>query len=136
MTISRRLSVWQKVVALAPLLLLAVSLPGQVLLRCQMDGNLRSSCCCPSEKGNSSPVPVLKSQDCCQQEVSVNEPAAAEAGRATGADFVAIAMLPPLAPVTLAIDADDAGGAGPMPYLHGPPTNRPSIVLLKQAFLI
>lgn len=132
--VSGRLSVWQKVVAFAPLLLLAVSVPGQVLLRCQMDGLVRSSCCCPPDKGPPSSIPVLKTQGCCDREVTVNEPAAAERGRLSAADFVAAAILSLSDPTALV--ADDSGRATSRSSSHGPPREGPSIVLLKQSFLI
>ena len=131
--ISRRLSAWQKVVALAPLLLLAVSRPGQVLLRCQ-DGILRSSCCCPPEKGAPSSTPVLTTQDCCDREVTVNEPARAEPSRKLATDLVAAAIL--CLPAPIALVAGVVGRAPPGLYSHGPPRGGPSIVLLKHSFLI
>ena len=132
--ISRRFSIWQKVLALAPVLLLAVSLPGQVLLRCQMDGLLRSSCCCPPEQGTPSSIPLLKAQGCCDQELTVNEPPVAESGRSSVTDLLAIAILAVDAPITLA--AADAGRMPLVPRSHGPPRAGPSIVLLKHSFLI
>ena len=58
--VSRRLPAWQKVVAFAPLLLLLVSLPSEMLTRCRMDGLLRAACCCPAQEEAPSSVPVLK----------------------------------------------------------------------------
>src|SRR5580704_2574740 len=70
---SRRFAAWQKVVALAPLLLLAVYLPGQMMLRCRIDGHLRPVCCCPQDEKAQDTGPVVKAQDCCDRELTVNE---------------------------------------------------------------
>jgi hypothetical protein len=61
---------WQRVLALAPLLLVIVSLPTQVLVRCRMDGQVRERCCCPAAQ-NESPAPALQAPDCCDREVAV-----------------------------------------------------------------
>ena len=130
-----RFPIWQKVAALAPLLLLSVSLPSQILLRCRIDGLLRSACCCPPEADTESSVPVVKAQDCCDREVIVNERTVAEPARGSGvgtawATSTAIAL--PLVTLTLAapVRSERAWQA------HGPPRGGPSIVLLKHAFLI
>ena len=70
---SRRFSIWRKVVALAPLLLLAVYLPGQMVLRCRMDGHLRPVCCCHQDDEKRDPGPVAKAQDCCDRELTVTQ---------------------------------------------------------------
>ena len=72
--ISRRVSLWQKAVAFAPALLLVVYLPGETLLRCQIDGMLRAACCCPQEAETQSAGPVVKAADCCNTEVTQNTP--------------------------------------------------------------
>src|SRR5688572_27843791 len=66
---------WQRVVALAPLLLVLVSLPSQVLIRCQMDGLLREACCCPRGDGDrAAPAgPAVASASCCKSETAVSQ---------------------------------------------------------------
>jgi hypothetical protein len=125
--------VWLKVVvvALAPLLV-AMSAPGQVFLRCQMDGILRHSCC-PPDQATLTSMPALQTQSCCDREVA-DETAAAEPGRTAVTDFVATTVLSLSTPISLA--AADVVRAPPVQDSHGPPRDGPSIVLLKRAFLI
>ena len=134
--ISRRFSVWRKVVALAPLLLLAVYLPGQSMLRCRIDGLLRSACCCPQNTDAPDTGPVVKAQDCCDREDAVNERPAVEATRSAAGDLspaISYSLLPSfvsLVPTGRALAAKRAW------QRHGPPREGPTIVLLKHAFLI
>lgn len=133
--IRRRFSPWQKAVALAPVLLLLVYLPGQMLLRCRIDGLLRAACCCPHETESQSSQSVVKAQDCCDREVTQNQRPAAEAARAPHGDAAPAAVM--------------ALAAAPAPFLaeptrqldraaqrHGPAPEGPRLVLLKQSFLI
>lgn len=124
----RRPGAWQRVLALAPLLLLIVSLPSQVLLRCRMDGRVREACCCPRDQGPAPDAPVLSRADCCARETSVRQvPAvrAPEPGDAAAAPVaVAVVLVPPPA-------AAPRLSAPTAPAREGPP-----IRLLKQAFLI
>lgn len=131
----RRFTTWQKVAALAPLLLLVVSLPGQSLLRCRIDGLLRSACCCPPAADTETSAPVVKAQDCCDREVSVNERPVVEPARRSAVDTTwAISVAAPVSFVSFAFAEPNR------PELawqaHAPPREGPSIVLLKQAFLI
>ena len=136
-----RLPLWQKVVALAPLLLLALSLPGESLLRCRMDGLLRSSCCCPSTDDivqvdqADGALPALKAQACCEREETLGTRPIAEPAREK------------VAPTawTISVDAIEAPVALPLVapsrpkrlwYSNGPPREGSQIVLLKHAFLI
>ena len=100
--ISRRFSIWQKAVALAPVLLLLVYLPAEKMLRCSMDGLLRSACCCPEKAETESAGPVVKAADCCNAEVAQNIRPAAEAVRPANHDqdqvgtaVIMAASLPP-----------------------------------------
>ena len=131
---SRRFSVWQKVVALAPLLLLAVYLPGQVMLRCRIDGHLRPACCCPQGDEKRDPGPVVKAQDCCDRELTVNLRPVAEADCQTADPLFApvsfLAVLPIAAPPAEPDRSNFAWQA------QAPPRQGPPIVLLKHAFLI
>ena len=133
--ISRRLSAWRKIVALAPLLLLAVYLPGQSMLRCRIDGLLRSACCCPQKSEAQDSGPVVKAQDCCDRDDTVTKRPAMESARCSAADAVSAAsysLLPALVSVVLAVPAVSA----PAWQAHGPPREGPPSVLLKHAFLI
>jgi len=132
---SRRFSAWQRVVALAPLLLLAVFGPAQSMLRCRVDGLLRSACCCPPTSEAPDSGPVVKAQDCCQREDGVNERPAVELSRSDALDVASAtsyALVPAFVPVVMAEPApcDRAWQA------HGPPREGPTLVLLKHAFLI
>lgn len=131
---SRRFSVWQKVVALAPLLLLAVYLPGQMMLRCRIDGHLRPVCCCPQDEKTQDTGPVVKAQDCCDRELTANLRPVVEADQ-QAADLV----VPPAAFITLlpvAAPLAEPGRSSLTWQAHGPPREGPPIVLLKHAFLI
>lgn len=136
--IGRRFSLWQKAVALAPVLLLLVYLPGQMLLRCRIDGLLRSACCCPPETESQSSQPVVKAQDCCDREVTQNQRPAAEAARAPNRDaaptaVMALAAAPaPFAPFL----AEPTPQPDRAAQRHGPAPDGPRLVLLKQSFLI
>jgi hypothetical protein len=136
--ISRRFSVWQKLVALAPLLLLAVYLPGQMMLRCRIDGHLRPVCCCPQDEEKQDTGPVVRAQDCCDRELTATQRPVFEAEQ-RGADLELappslLAVLPLGAPFVEANRSDLSWRA------HGPPQGAvhdgPPIVLLKHAFLI
>ena len=131
----RRLRMWQKLVAFVPPLLLTVALPSEALLRCQMDGLLRSACCCPADKAPPSPVPVLKTQACCEREVTLDQRTAAEPGRRVAEDFVGVTIASLVSPMPLAADSG-ANRAAALPNSHGPPRDGPSLVVLKHAFLI
>jgi hypothetical protein len=132
--ISRRFSLWQKLVALAPLLLLAVYLPGQMMLRCRIDGHLRPVCCCPQDDEKQAGGPVVKAQDCCDRELTVNQRPVFEAEQRAPdlelAPLLFLAVLPIAAPLAEA-DRSDLNWQA-----HGPPREGPPIVLLKHAFLI
>jgi hypothetical protein len=134
--ISRRFTIWQKAVALAPVLLLLAYLPGEMQLRCSMDGLLRPTCCCPQKPEAETPGPVVKAADCCDPVVAQDaRPAAAEAARPATRDLVPVATTAIVAPSLPSL-------ASPIERLdrawqrHGPAREGPPIVLLKHAFLI
>ena len=133
--VSWRFSVWQKVVALAPLLLLAVYLPGQMMLRCRMDGSLGAACCCPQEAAAQDVGPVLKAQDCCDREMSANDRPAVEPAQPSSVD-VTWAVSAPLPPVALSTVLSESAQSERAWQAHGPPGEGPPLVLLKHAFLI
>jgi hypothetical protein len=136
--ISRRFSAWQKAVALAPVLLLMAYLPAEAMLRCRIDGVLRSACCCPAKKEAPSPHAAFRAADCCERAV------------------VAVDQRPAMevqAPAAQAVDHGFAAAVGPVVELtlpaltppvpigwaaerYGPAREGPSVVLLKHAFLI
>jgi hypothetical protein len=133
--ISRRFSRLQKAVALAPVLLLLVYLPGQTTLRCRTDGLLRPACCCPHADEAESAGPVVKAQDCCDREVAQSQRPTAVAARAADRELasataatVVVAALASVAPPT---DSFSRAAQRQGPVREGPP-----IVLLKHAFLI
>jgi hypothetical protein len=127
----------QKVVALAPALLLLVYLPAQVLLRCRIDGLLRAECCCShQQQEEQSSGPAMQDQDCCAQEVAQSQRPESEAARSSSRDqapTVAVAVIAPVAAPALAPVADRLDGAA---QRHGPAREGPPLVLLKHAFLI
>jgi hypothetical protein len=132
---SRRFSPWQKVLALAPALLLLVYLPAQMMLRCRIDGLLRSTCCCAHEGEHESSGPVVKAQDCCDQEIAQNQRPQAEAASSPTRDLAPIAAVAlVVAPVPLVEPSTDLFDRPAQ--RHGPAREGPGIVLLKQAFLI
>jgi hypothetical protein len=131
---SRRFSVWQKAVALAPLLLLAVYLPGQMMLRCRMDGSLRPACCCPRQDARQEAGPVLEAQDCCDREMSANARPAVEPAQPPSVDVTwAVSALPP---AVLSTTLSETARSERAWRAHGPPGEGPPLVLLKHAFLI
>jgi hypothetical protein len=134
--ISRRYNPWQKVVALAPALLLLVYLPAQAMLRCHIDGLLRTVCCCSHQKQEQPSGPALKGQGCCDQEIAHSERPKADVARSSNRD------LPPAA-VALTLLAPSAAVVSPpvvrfdrAAQRHGPAREGPPLVLLKHAFLI
>jgi hypothetical protein len=131
--ISRRFSPWHKLAALAPLLLLVVALPSQMMLRCRIDGSVRAACCCPGEPAEDlATTPTVKAQPCCDQEIAINEarimevppPAHPDVVIATPVRAALVFAVPPARAVASAFEQ---GG----PAREGPP-----LVLLKQSFLI
>ena len=134
--IPRRFTVWQKLTAFAPLFLLIVVVPGQELLRCQMDGLLRTSCCCPSDKetNSDSSMAVLKAQGCCDRMATAANHPPAEAPRTAHDQFGWMSFQALAAPVALSLDPSVR--AIPVRQSHGPPRSGPSVLLLKNAFLI
>jgi hypothetical protein len=131
----RRFSLWQKVTALAPLLLLAVYLPGQVMLRCRIDGTLRPACCCPDEDQAESRGPVARAQDCCDRVVGDSERPAVDAPRAAERD-VARALAVAAVPVAVALPAPPSTRPDRARQWRSAPPGGPPAVLLKHAFLI
>jgi hypothetical protein len=135
--ISRRFSLGQKVLALAPVLLLLAYVPGEMMLRCRMDGMLRPTCCCPkkAQAESETPSPVIQAQDCCDRELAnTSRPTAAAARPADRELFqmTAIALATPVAPVTFSPDE-----RSDRPWQrYGPAREGPPLVLLKHAFLI
>jgi hypothetical protein len=121
---------WQRVAALAPLLLVLVSLPSQVLLRCRMDGLLRDACCCPRASEAAPPAgPTVASDGCCKSETAVRQLPVARTTPPPDATPAPVAIeLPPARPETVAIARSVRPSA--------PAREGPRILLLKQAFLI
>jgi hypothetical protein len=131
----RRFSVWQKVVALAPLLLLAVYLPGQVMVRCRMTGLLRPACCCPADEQPESAAPAVKAADCCEREVGETARPVVQAAAPAEPCFNPAAALAAVLPSLPLLSAPAARSDWAL-QRHGPPREGPPLVLLKHAFLI
>jgi hypothetical protein len=134
--VSRRLSAWQKVVALAPALLLMAYLPAEAMLRCRIDGTLRSACCCPAKKEAPSSHAAFRAADCCDRAVvGAHQRPAMEGPRAPEVEHVLTSTIAPVAALTVPTLAP-AARIDWAAQRHGPPREGPSLVLLKQAFLI
>jgi hypothetical protein len=133
---SRRFAAWQKVVALAPLLLLAVYLPGQMMLRCRIDGLLRPACCCPPDGEAQGAGTVIRAQGCCDRELTANQRPVVAPARSSAAVALAwvasVAM--PAPPVFLGLAETDRSRW--RWQARRPPREGPTLVLLKHAFLI
>ena len=136
LVISRRFSLVQKAVALAPVLLLLVYLPAQAMLRCRIDGLLRPTCCCPHPSESESASPALEAQDCCAREAAADtRPAPAAAAQPEDralAHMTAVALAAPSVPA-LAPSIEHPDWAW---QRYGPAREGPPLVLLKHAFLI
>jgi hypothetical protein len=123
----------QKLVALAPLLLLVVSLPSQMMLRCRTDGTLRAACCCPDEAARDLPAaPTVEAQSCCVQEIATSEARIMEPAPSAHPDVVISAPLS----ATFASSAPKAGAVSRAFEQGGPAREGPPLILLKQSFLI
>jgi hypothetical protein len=133
--ISRRFTRWQQLAALAPALLLLLSLPAQAMLRCRIDGLLRPTCCCPHEGESETAGPAIKAQDCCAREAADSKPptvAATPPDNRQLSQMTGVALAAPSVPA-LPPSIDRPGWAWPR---HGPAREGPPLVLLKHAFLI
>jgi len=136
--ISRRFTRWQQLAALAPALLLLVALPAQVMLRCRIDGLLRSQCCCahPDADEQKSSGPAMEAQACCDREVvAQGERPAADVARSPAPDLAPTGSIAAVIPeVPLLAPAPDRFDRTATRY--GPAREGPPLVLLKHAFLI
>jgi hypothetical protein len=133
--IPRRFSAWQKLVALAPLLLVAVYLPGEMMLRCRIDGLLRPACCCPQESERQDSGPIVQAQDCCDRELAQNERPVVDTMRVAGRELVATAAIAPVA-IPVSVILAPTCHADWATQRYGPAREGPPIVLVKHAFLI
>jgi hypothetical protein len=133
--VTRRFTVWQKLVALAPLLLVAVHLPGEMMLRCRISGLLRPACCCPSADQPQDPGPVVKDQDCCDREVTASQRPVVEAARRADPGSLALASVSTIV-ASITTEAFPTRHPGWAARRYGPARSGPPIVLVKHAFLI
>jgi hypothetical protein len=135
----QRFSLWQKAVALAPLLLLLVYLPGEMMMRCQMDGLLRPACCCPpasdAAKPNAVANSVLQAQGCCAPELTEIDRPSAEAARLADRELSPTVTVAFVAS-SITVLAPPATRPDRAWQRHGPVDDGPPVVLLKHAFLI
>ena len=122
--------------ALAPVLLLLVYLPGETMLRCRMDGLLRPACCCPQKAAAETSGPVVKAADCCNPEVAQSTRPAAEAARPANRDLVQVATAAIVAASLARLLASPIERLDRAWQRHGPAREGPPLVLLKHAFLI
>jgi hypothetical protein len=130
---ARRTTLWHRLLAVIPALLVLGSLPGQALLRCRMDGQLRSACCCPvADSESAPPSPAVSAGDCCR-----HEPAARERQAVTTPPPVDALPTPSVAVLTFAPPADPSrvSRARWLRHFH-PPCEGPPLLLQKQSFLI
>jgi hypothetical protein len=132
---SRRFAFWQKVVALAPLLLVAVYLPGELMVRCHVDGLLRPAPCCSHEVDAGDSGPALKVRDCCDREVTATHRPVSEAVRAPDNEPIAAAALAAV-PAGRAASSWPPARAAWAAQRHGPAREGPPIIVIKHAFLI
>jgi len=132
---SRRFSLWQKLVAVAPLLLLAVVVPGEVMVRCHLDGLLRPAPCCDHDEAPGDSGPAFETRDCCDREVTATDRPVSEAARATDGGQIASAAFAPHAGAGALLVAPVNHGSWAA-QRYGPTRGGPPIVLLKHAFLI
>jgi hypothetical protein len=132
---SRRFALWQKLVALAPLLLVGVVLPGEVMVRCHLDGLLRPAPCCSHEEAPGDSGPAVEARDCCDREVTATDRPVSEAVRATdGGQIASAAFTPHSGAGALLMAPANHGGRAAQRY--GPVRGGPPIILVKHAFLI
>jgi hypothetical protein len=134
--LARKRTAWQRLGTFAPVLLLVMALPSQIMLRCRADGRLRSSCCCPSarESGPLGSFPSLVAQACCERQVLPRDRPAVGSiesrPRELGSPIGPVSLLPPI------IFAAPEQKSRPAWQRHGPPREGPALILLKHAFLI
>jgi hypothetical protein len=134
---SRRFSAWQKLAALAPLLLVAVYLPAEMMLRCRIDGLLRPACCCPADAEAQQAGPVVQAQDCCDRELTGSARPVVAVSRAASETDIVWASAAVLLPFdSLSFSFAPPRGPDWAWQAHGTPREGPPLVLLKHAFLI
>ena len=74
---------------------MAVVLPGEVMVRCHLDGLLRPAPCCSHEEEPGDSGPAFEARDCCDREVTATDRPVSEAVRATDGGQIAIAAFTP-----------------------------------------
>jgi hypothetical protein len=130
----RKTDLWRRAVAVVPALLLLVCLPGETMLRCRVDGLLRSTCCCAHQGERQTSGPAVSARECCDPEVNANVRPVAEAAAPAeqGLTFTAAAAVP-VAPIAFVAPPVERWGStqGGGPAGVGPP-----LVLLKSSLLI
>jgi hypothetical protein len=125
-----------RALALAPFVLFVVSLPSQMLMRCRLDGQLRTACCCPASRtGEESKArgPVLSDPRCCHGEGSRHASRAIAVRPATDSNVPAGAVV-----IRSYVARAEHEGATWIPgsQRSRPPREGPRIIVLKQSFLI
>jgi hypothetical protein len=130
---TRRSTHRRRLLALVPLLLVLGALPGEVLLRCQMDGLLRAACCCPTEDAAAPATqPTVAGRCCCE----VEAPARERSSLASLWDAPAPPLLTALPTLLPGTPAADLRSLARRLRWSRPAREGPTILLAKQAFLI
>jgi hypothetical protein len=122
-------------VALAPLLLVTLYLPGEIMVRCHEDGLLRPAPCCAHDEAGGDSGPAFEQRNCCDRELTATHRPVSEATRASDDQQICVTFLTAL-PGAGAVPIGPPDGARAAARRHGPSRGGPSIVLVKHAFLI
>lgn len=125
-----------RALALVPFLLFVVSLPSPMLMRCRVDGQLRTGCCCPAERtGEESraPRPAVSDPLCCHGEVSSHALPAVAVRPTTDSPAPVVGLV--LRAFALPVEHEVAAGIAAS-HRSRPPREGPRIIVLKQSFLI
>jgi hypothetical protein len=134
--VARRVHIWHRIAALAPLLMLLVSLPSQAFFRCRFTGQVRSACCCPAKPAVTPHSSAeVSAQDCCDREVLKQQRPIAAAAQAPEMPLGWVGI-PVSAVVPVLLAMADPPRAERLHGSHAPPREGPPLVLLKHAFLI
>lgn len=133
---TKRLNRILSAAALLPVLLFALAGTSFASWRCQSDGVVRASCCCPKSAAEStaSPVPALVSASCCDVQRFEWEKAPSDLGRGQSEVLVSAVVAQPVG-LQPRIDFPTAARPAFLVPPEWPPGGR-SLVVAKHAFLI
>lgn len=125
-----------RALAVVPFVLFVVALPSQMLMRCRLDGQLRTACCCPADRmseESKAPGPAVSDPLCCHREVSSREVPAVALRPTT--DSIVPAVVVFLRSYAASVEHEIAAWI-PGSQRGRPPREGPRIIVLKQSFLI